>query len=79
MTNKGRSVLNKCERNNIPYFVLSARDEHSMAALLKYLESIQTGGMFGNFGCTPEYIKDVEDILKQFTDWRFKNYTKSPD
>lgn len=79
MTNKGRSIIDKCEKEQIPYFVLSAKDEHSMIALCKYIESITTGGMFGNFPCDANFIKDIEEIRRQFIDWRFSHTTKSPD
>jgi hypothetical protein len=79
MTAKADSIIKKCEELRIPYFVLTARDHHSLKAMLKYIEEITTGGDFSQRPCTQEYINDILEITTLFIQWRFAHLTKTPD
>lgn len=79
MTAKAESIIEKCEKEKIPYFVLSARDVHSLKALLKYIEEITTGGNFGQHQCSQEFINEIIAIETLFVEWRFAHLTKTPD
>jgi hypothetical protein len=72
--NKGESVLAKCKGRGIPYFVLSARDECALNALLKYIEMLTITP-----GIRQDYTNEVLDIQKDFTEWRFTHITRLPD
>ena len=71
--NKSLSILKKCTEDEIPYFIISARDKCSVPALLKYIDQCYVEG------CSAEFINDVTQRLAEFSNYQFNHGNKIPD
>jgi hypothetical protein len=75
MTNKGKSIIEKCEKNNIPYIVFSAKDIFAIKALRAYMSCLFKYPS----EVSEDYLDDISEILHSFAEFRHKYGCKIPD
>jgi len=66
---KDKKILAECSQTGEPTFTLRAKDMIAVSALAQYIHDCKRH-------CTPEYIEELEIILKRFMHWRDANPTK---
>lgn len=66
---KGNKIITECSVTGEPTFTLRAHDVMSVSALADYIHACKRH-------CTPEYVNELDVILKRFMDWRDANPTK---
>lgn len=66
---KDKKILAECSQTGEPTFTLRAHDVMSVSALADYIHACKRH-------CTPQYIDELDVILKRFMDWRDTNPTK---
>jgi len=70
MTPKDKKIIKDAVKQNIPIFVISAKDFFSTATLADYLKNCVTGG------ASTEHIKGVAARMLEFRDWQDSNANK---
>jgi hypothetical protein len=70
MEPKDKKIIAEAERDNIPIFVLVAKDELSLLSIQSYL------GMCIHSGCKQDHINAIRQRIKEFEDWQIKNPDK---
>lgn len=66
---KDVNIISECILTDEPTFTLRAKDMIAVSALAQYIHDCKRH-------CTPEYIEELEIILKRFMHWRDANPTK---
>lgn len=67
MNKKDEKIIKDARKNNIPVFVLTAKDSVAVEAMREYMEVCS----FVN--CPKDHINGVYERIKEFEDWQHKN------
>lgn len=70
MTKRDAKIIKDAEEQNIPIFVITAKDELAPYVLDYYSDAAKYGH------CSEEFIKGVEARLHEFVIWRQTNSEK---
>lgn len=70
MTTKDKKIIEDSEREGIPIFVLTAKDECCIESINRYL-SICT-----ILGCDEEHLDGIYARIEEFEEWQNKNQNK---
>jgi hypothetical protein len=70
MTEKDKKIIEDAEREDIPIFVLTAKDKLSINALSGY------EGACKGYNCDPNHILGIGSRKMQFEHWQIKNPDK---
>ena len=75
MKPKNKKIIEDSERENIPIFILTAKDINSTFAIEQYLKECE------NSGCELSFLNDINKIGVEFQQWQCENSkkTKIPD
>lgn len=71
MNTKTKKLIEDCERENIPIFVLSAKDICSVFAIRQYRQTCV------NHVCGDNHLNGVTDRINEFEKWQLENKTKT--
>lgn len=70
MNKKDEQILKDAEKNNIPVFVFTAKDELSVETLAEYAHTCSL------LDCPKEHIKGVHERINEFEEWQKANPAK---
>jgi len=70
MTDKDKKIIADAEKNGTPIFVLTAKDQNSIAAIWEYF------GKCEETNCAQEHIDSVGNRYNEFIDWQDANKKK---
>lgn len=70
MTKRDAKIIKDAEEQNIPIFVLTAKDDLTLDVLDYYSDAAKDAH------CSEEFIKGVDARLREFTIWQQTNVEK---
>jgi hypothetical protein len=73
MTPKDKKIIEDAERDGIPIFVFTAKDQLAPSILKYYMHECE------NAGCNDAHIVGVIERIYEFEKWRQNNKVKLPD
>ncbi len=69
MTDKDKKIIRDSAYNNIPIFVLTAKDKMAVETLIAYRDLCAAD-------CSTEHFQGIEKRINEFTNWEVDNPDK---